>query len=76
MPIDEKYNCFDLVAVNTLRKVVIELKLSTYSLDPTPLSVFKTVFNNVYQDILAIVNYFLHLGVFPTDLNTTLVTLF
>ena len=64
---------FDLVDAETLSRIVTELKPSTCSLDPIPTSLFKTIFNSVSEDILAIVNHSLQLGVFPTDLKTALV---
>lgn len=68
-----RYECFDLVDADTLSKVVTELKSSMCSLDPIPTSLLKTIFNSVSKDILAIVNYSLQLGVFPTDFKTALV---
>ena len=64
---------FDLVDAEKLSRIVTELKPSTCSLDPIPTSLFKTIFNFVSEDILAIVNHSLQLGVFPTDLKTALV---
>ncbi|KAF7645845.1 hypothetical protein LDENG_00197440 [Lucifuga dentata] len=60
---------FDLADVEMLRKVATELKPSTCSLDPIPTSLFKTIFYSVAEDVLAIVNYSLQLGVFPTDFS-------
>jgi len=63
----ERFTLFD---VETLRKVVKELKPSTCSLDPIPI---KSIFNVVSNDLLEIVNDSLQLGIFPCDLKLALV---
>lgn len=64
---------FTLVDVETLRKVVTELRPSTCSLDPIPNSLFKSIFVSISTDILEIVNHSLQLGISPSDLKSALV---
>ena len=64
---------FALADTEMLSKVVSQLKLSTCPLDPIPTTFFKTIFNSVSKDILAIVNCSLLTGIFPSELKIALV---
>src|SRR4029434_2434246 len=64
---------FALADIEMLSKVVSQLKPSTCPLDPIPTTFFKTIFNAVSKDILAIVNCYLLTGIFPSELKTALV---
>ena len=65
-----------LVYAEILGKVIFQLKPATYFLDPIPRSLKKTKkkFHNFFnEDLLNIVNYSLHMSVFPTSLRNTII---
>ena len=64
---------FALADIEMLSKVVSQLKPSTCPLDPLPTKFFKTIFDSVSKDILAIINCSLLTGIFPSELKTALV---
>ena len=72
-PCNGHMTLFTLVDTEMLRKVVSQLKPSTCLLDPIPTDFFKTIFDSVSYDILAIVNDSLSTGIFPPILKTALV---
>ena len=66
-------NNFTLIDAKSLNEIVSKLRKSTCALDPIPTKFFKTVFDSISEDVLAIINRSLDSGVFPTSLKTALV---
>ena len=71
-PINQMNN-FALVDMVSLTEIVSKLGRSTCALDPIPTTFFKTVFDSISGDVLAIINRSLSSGNFPTSLKTALV---
>ena len=70
---DKPMSTFSLVDASTLVEIVSGLKCSTCALDPVPTKFFKTVFDSISEDVLAIVNHSLCSGIFPPALKIALV---
>ena len=63
-PCCNSMSSFAVADTEMMSKVVSELKSSTCPLDPIPTTFFKTIFNSVSKDIIAIVNCSLLTGIF------------
>ena len=70
---DKSMSTFSLVDASTLMEILSGLKSSTCALDPIPTKFFKTVFDSISEDVLAIVNHSLCSGIFPPALKIALV---
>lgn len=72
-PCNSNMDSFSLIDSATLKEVVSNLKVSSCPLDPIPTTLFKSTFDSLSEDVLAIVNDSLLKGIFPAALKTALV---
>lgn len=66
-------NSFCKISERERRKIILQLKSSTCSLDAIPTTFFKEVLDSLIGDVLDIVNCSLETGIFPDALKTALV---